>query len=424
MDRYVLKRGELQKDAPKLRPFFNAVFAPENVGNLAENLFRHFPGMEGRYWFIAEDRESGKIAAACALLPWKWQMEGISLKVAEMGIVGTGEEHRGQGLMRRLHGELMKTVEEEHFDLVVIQGIPGFYDRLGFRYALPLCSHVELPLHAVPSEVPETLGIRSAGIEDIPFLMEEDRIFAAANSISAPRDGEHWQYLLTRGQETEYGSDFLIFQHSITKETSYVRISRHGFGRGLIISEASEGISRKMGLEVLSHCGRLAVERQKPYLRLDLHPEAPLSRIALASGATAEEPYAWQVTIPDERKLLLLMAPLLEKRLERGMFRRYSGKVRLDFFQHSLDLIWSEGKLRDISPGNDLPCDAHFCVHKELFPALCLGHRSRGELRRNRPDIFPALSHVGSRTERVADITGMIIDELFPARRSWIYEQY
>jgi hypothetical protein len=118
------------------------------------------------------------------------------------------------------------------------------------------------------------------------------------------------------------------------------------------------------------------------------------------------------------------MAPLLEKRLERGMFRRYSGKVRLDFFHRSLDLIWREGRLCDISPGNDLPCQVHFCVHQELFPALCLGHRSWRELRRNRPDIFPALSHVGSRTERVADITGMIIDELFPAKRSWIYEQY
>ena len=423
MDRYVLKRAELQKDAPRLRAFFNAVFAPEDVGNLAENLCRHFPGMEGRFWFLAEDRESGNIAAACALLPWKWQMEGIPLKVGEMGIVGTGEQYRGQGFMRRLRGELMKVVEEEHFDLVVIQGIPGFYDRLGFRYALPLCSHVELPLHAVPSKVSETLGVRSAEIEDIPFLMGEDEIFAAANSISAPRDREHWLYLLTHGQETEYSSEFLIFEHS-GKERGYVRISRHGFGEGLIISEASEGISREMGLGILSHCSALAAERQKPYLRLDLHPEAPLSRIALTSGAVAEEPYAWQVHIPDERRLLLRMAPVLEKRLERGMFSGYSGTLRLDFFHRSLDLVWSEGRLCSISPGEDSPCDAHFCVHGELFPALCLGHRSWRELRRNRPDIFPAFSHVGPRTERVGDMTGMIMDELFPPKRSWIYEQY
>lgn len=423
MNRYTLKGADLRKDGPRLRRFFNQVFEPERVGDFAESLTLHFPRMEGRYWFLAEEDPGGEIAAGCVLLPWKWRVEGVVLDVAERGIVGTGEAHRKQGLMRRLHAEFMKTVREDGFHLVVIQGIPGFYDKFGFRYALPLCAHIDLPLHVVAKEEPERVAFRSAGIKDISFLMEEDEAFARANAVSAVRGAEQWTYLLTEGQRTEYGSDFLIFEDAEGRK-GYVRLPRFGFGKGLIVSEVSEGISWEMGVALLGYCRRLADERGKPYIRLDLHPDAPLSRIALASGATLEDMYAWQVLIPDHRTFLLRLAPVLEKRLERGPFSGYSGSLRLDFFDESLDMIWCGGRLAEIRPGDDEPCAAHFCVHRELFPSLCLGHRSWRELQKTRPDIFPALSHTGPRVGRVSDPTESLVDELFPPRRSWIYEQY
>lgn len=423
MNRYTFKGADLRKDGPRLRRFFNQVFDPEKVGDFAESLTLYFPRMEGRSWFLAEEDSSGEIAAGCALIPWKWRMEHVVLDVAELGIVGTGEAHRKQGLMRRLHAAFMETVREKGFHLVVIQGIPGFYDKLGFRYALPLCAHIDLPLHAVTKEEPGNVTFRPAGIGDIPFLVEEDEAFARANVVSAVRGVEHWTYLLTDGQKTEYSSEFLIFEDAEGRK-GYARLPRFGFGSGLIVSEVSEGISWEMGAALLGYCRRLAEDRGKPYIRLDLHPDAPLSRLALASGAVLGDMYAWQVLVPDHRTLLLHLAPVLEKRLERGLFSGYSGVLRLDFFDESLDLIWCGGRLTEIRPGDAKPCAAHFCVHRELFPSLCLGHRSWRELQQTRPDVFPALSHTGSRVERVSDPTESLIDELFPPRRSWIYEQY
>ena len=423
MERYFLRRAEGKKDASKLRVFFNEIFKPEKVGVFAENLLLHFPKMKDRYWFIAEEKNSGEIAAACALLPWQWKMDNITLKVAEMGIVGTGESHRHQGLMRRLRSELMGVVKSEGYELVGIQGIPGFYDKLGFRYALPLCSHIDLPLHSVVSDVPEGFCIRPASMDDIPFLMEGEALFSSANFISAFRDGDDWAYLLSDGQVTEYGSDFLVFSNS-DGDKGYLRISRQGFGSGLIVSEASETMSHSLARAALSHCRRLADEREKPYIRLDLHPEAPLSKIAIASGASSDETYAWQIYIPDILSLLNKMSPVLEKRISDGPFRAYSGKVKLDLFDESFDILWEKGHVTKICSGDNSESDVHFCVHRELFPALCLGHRSWRELRKNRPDIFPAMAHVGPRVNRVSDITGQFIDQLFPPKRSWIYEQY
>jgi predicted acetyltransferase len=77
-------------------------------------------------------------------------LEGTKLHVAEMGLVGTQENHRGRGLMRTLNREFDKTLDEEKFDLAVIQGIPGFYHQFGYHYAIPLENHINMPLHISP----------------------------------------------------------------------------------------------------------------------------------------------------------------------------------------------------------------------------------------------------------------------------------
>jgi predicted acetyltransferase len=56
---------------------------------------------------------------------WEWEIEGVRLKVAEMGIVGTQEPHRGKGFMGMLAREFDRTLLDEGWDLAVIQGIPG-----------------------------------------------------------------------------------------------------------------------------------------------------------------------------------------------------------------------------------------------------------------------------------------------------------
>lgn len=175
-DRYRLRRAISPGDGARLREHFSQVFHPEAVGTLAETMFHHLPGMEERNWFIAEVRGTGQIAAAFALIPWIWELETCRLKVAEMGIVGTLEEHRGRGLQRMLNAEFDRTLAEEEYDLAVIQGIPGFYSQFGYSYAVPLENHINLPLHEIPADSgPYTY--RLAGESDLAFLQMEDEAY-------------------------------------------------------------------------------------------------------------------------------------------------------------------------------------------------------------------------------------------------------
>ncbi|MCP4579190.1 MAG: GNAT family N-acetyltransferase, partial [Deltaproteobacteria bacterium] len=173
---YLIRNAESIKDADGLHDLYSEVFYPEKVGELARTLFHSLPGMEKAYWFIAEEKKTCKIVSAFALLPWIWQMDGVSLKVAEMGLVATRETHRNKGLMKQLNRAFDRTLRKENFHMAIIQGIPGFYHHFGFYYAVDFENHIDFPFYAVP-EIPDAgYSIRLGTVEDIDFFMAEDRV--------------------------------------------------------------------------------------------------------------------------------------------------------------------------------------------------------------------------------------------------------
>ncbi|MBN1666999.1 MAG: GNAT family N-acetyltransferase [Anaerolineales bacterium] len=410
---YRFRRAESTADIQQLKALFTEVFYPEEVGVLAEIFSQSLPGMQMRNWFVAEHLPSGQLVSAFALIPWQWEYEGQLLKVAEMGIVGTLQAHRGQGLMRVLNKEFEQTLQAESYHLAVIQGIPGFYGQFGYSYALPLENHINLGWHQIPdAELQDGFVFRLATSADIPFLLAEDARYRAAFSVSVNRTADQWQYLLTESCKTEYGSEFWIMQALDSGERYYARIPALGFGAGLILSEISAHIRHAALLRLLAFCKQLGLERDKPYLRLNLHNDSPAGQLARALGAKPGHPYAWQIKIPDPACLLKTLKPLLERRMLASCFQGYSGQLRLDFYRQAVDLAWQDGELVSVGPAEG-ESDASFSLSQELFPALCLGHRSWQELQHIRPDVFPSSAS-----------SARLVETLFPPSFSWIYEQY
>jgi predicted N-acetyltransferase YhbS len=406
-----IRRANSEQDAEKLKGFFNEVFHPEDVGGFAKIIFEYFPGMEKRYWFIIEDEVADQIIAAFALIPWEWEFEGIKLKVAEMGIVGTQADYHGRGLQRILNKEFDQTLEEEGFDFAIIQGIPGFYGQFGYFYSIPLENHINLYFHMIPT-CDASYSFRLAEPDDIPFLMEEDESYQARYSFSALRSEAKWNYMLTESLKTEYGSEFWIMESKESGEKFYCRIPAEGFGEGLIVSEISEGISPPALEALFVFFKEKAQKRDKPYIRLNLHYESTAGRMALKLGAKEGRPYAWQIKIPDTIRFLKSIAQVLEKRIKASSFNAYTGTFRLDFYKKSVDMIWENGRLKSVREG-DGESDGSFNISAHLFPALALGHRNWQELRHIHPDIF-----IGSAE------SALFIETLFPKALSWIHEQY
>ncbi len=424
-NQYEIQRGDSSLDTQELKTFFNTVFHPEDVGTLAETFFNHLPDMEPRHWFLIRDKATGALAASFACIPWTWVMEGIPIKVAEQGIVGTSEEHRNQGLMRILNAELDKAVKEDGFHMAAIQGIPGFYHNFDYYYSIPMDNHIEVPLHILPEEQDDADWVfTKATKEDIPFLVEEDSKYRDYYSISVFRDTPTWKYLLTESLKTEYGSEYWIVENKANKAKSYCRIPGHGWGKGLILSEISVDISPETFLALLIFCKQKALASQKPYIRLNIHNECAAGAMAITMGAKKGNPYAWQIKIADKRGFLEHSTPALEKRRKQCNCKCFTGVLRLEMFSESLDLDWQQGRLVEVRPGSSEECLQTFCLNQDMFPALALGHRTWQELQQNRPDIYPSSQHIRPHDFLARDQSATLVDALFPATKSWVYERY
>lgn len=424
-DDIIIRNAITPEDGSALKALYNEVFHPQPVGELAQVLFHHLPGMTPRNWFMAEDRAASGLCGAIALIPWTWEMDGVPLKVAEQGLVGTRQAYRNRGLMRRLNDAFDRVLQSEGYDLAVIQGIPGFYHNFGYHYAVDLENHVELPLHGIP-DLPANSPwkFREATLSDIPFLRDADQKYRAANVISVYRNEAAWQYLLTHSRNTEYGSEFWIADNGNPQERIYFRRPMQGFGNGLIISEISADATHDGLLALFSFCKAKALAQGKPHIRINLHNQSPAAQAAVGLGARPGSPYGWQVKIPAPAALLEKMAPVLEKRLQQSVHRGFGQTLRLDFYTHRIDLVWNRGKLVRIDPDGNGPCHHTFFMTKDLFSVLCLGRRSWRELNFLRPDIAPANFHTRGGTAGDMETCASVVDALFPKTVSWVHEQY
>ena len=84
---------------------------------------------------------------------------------------------------------------------------------------------------------------------------------------------------------------------------------------------------------------------------------------------------AWQIRMPAPARFLTKIAPVLEKRMQESVFQGFTGFFSLDFFKTQLELLWEDGRLAAVSPSKERQ-EHTFRIHSDLFPILCLGHRS------------------------------------------------
>lgn len=148
-DGFVVCHVESDEDVEQYLRVLREVFGPdESVDVLAKRLIDHHPEMMLEDHFVIKHKN--RIVACLNLIPEKWCIGEIPLKVAEMGCVGTHPEFRHRGLIRTLVNEFHKRVATHGYDLSVIEGIPYFYRQFGYEYAIPLDEEITIRFDQIP----------------------------------------------------------------------------------------------------------------------------------------------------------------------------------------------------------------------------------------------------------------------------------
>jgi hypothetical protein len=403
--RLIEKPAEIEKLA-----VFNAGIHEEVVGDLTRELALSHPDAKRMRWLAAFDTGSSAIVSTLCLIPWTLLYDGIAIPAGEMGIVGTDKAWRKKGLMRELTAEFNKLLVQDGCLLSHIQGIPYFYRQFGYEYCIPLETQIYLEFrHVKEMQQGPEVELRPAAADDIPRLVEWYDSHVKGYSVASTRSGEHWAYLLDASMKTGYGADTYIVR-SGGLDAGYCRIPRQGFGKALIIGECSN-LDYDLFPGLFAGLEKMAVEQNKPFIRVNLGPTHPAVLAAKDSGARDAGSYAWQIRVPDPVRFLRKITPALNRRLAAGGYGAYSGELVLNLYREKLLLAIENGKVLRVV-ASDAPKKPVINIPPNLFAPLVLGQKSFEACR----GLYPDLSG-GQKDLR-------LFETLFPQVQAFLYCPY
>jgi predicted N-acetyltransferase YhbS len=404
---FTFQHLETEDDVEQNLELMRTVFRQEGVDNFVKKLITHHPTMTLEDFLVIKHR--GKIVASLNLIPVKWSIGGIPLKVAEMGCVATLADYRHRGLQRGLINEFHKRAVEQEYDLCAIEGIPYFYRQFGYEYALPLNQETKISLNQIP-DYESKLNIRPFTDKDIPRAMQLLTQYQKKFYVHSIRDGQIWKMQ----EETGIASGDKFEGYALEKNgemVTYIRIRGKPETKELMLNEATE-TDQFTGEAILKFLKDTAKQRRFESVNAHISYYDPLARQLVVLGAVQRiPPYAWQIKAIDYEKIFLKIKTLFEKRLASSTYCHLSEKLNFNFYRYTLEVTVEEGKITGINK-LDNSVDRNILVNPQVFTQLFLGHRNREELEAFYPDFIIRSSHK------------QLIDVLFPKLPSHIHSAY
>jgi predicted acetyltransferase len=403
---YVFSYLESEDDIQLNYELMRAVFTDEDVDVIVRRFIENHPTMSLRNHFTLKYKD--KMVASLNLIPQTWTIEGIELKVAEMGCVATLPDHRHRGLQRILNEEFDKVLYEEKYDLAVLAGIPYFYRQFGFEYSLPLDFETKISLKDIPSYSQE-YEIRTFREEDIPKASKLLATHQDEYYVHSVRSKEIWEMQQETGS---YGGE--SFQgYSVFSEGQlavYFRISENQKESTLFVKELSI-TDDSLSISILAFLKTHAETNGLKTLVTKISHSHPFNSLLTGLGAEMNKPYAWQIKIVDYERIFQKMQPLLNARLADSKYRDHSETLNFNFRRFNLQVIVENGKITSIRKTGDCE-DRTIGLNPYVFPQILLGYRNREELEAHYPDFKVRGSHKE------------LIDILFPVKHSYIHYNY
>lgn len=400
----------------------------EGVAVLARILRDGAPGMGPRDWYGLFDPTGERCLSTLCRIPATWTLRGgrsdgpsCPLPVAELGLVATDEAARGGGLSSWLMRRFLADSKEGGYLLSSIQGIPYFYRRFGYEYAVPLLMGVRLGPELTAGLGPPP-SHRPATADDLPLLKAWFDESQRALELRAERDDARWAFLTGEAQKSpETAVERLVLLDGSGEPAGYLGVQNDCFGPTLAVVEGWHG---RLAPEIaLALAEKLRTERGLPHVTSFLERGHPVSAATQDLGGELWDGYGWQMSALDPAAFMAAAAPVYASRLKEAGFAGRPSRLALDFYGGSCLLSWDGEALsvgrhsRDYPVGEPIETAEHgdtpeARVPPELLAPLALGFRPREEIDRLRFDLGVPK---GSRP---------FFDAIFRPARGFVYPLY
>lgn len=405
---HTLSHLETEEDVEQHLKLVRKVFGENSRVDLqVRKWIDYHPSMTLKDFFVI--KRHGRIVACLNIIPSKWSIGGIELKVSELGCVGTSPECRHEGLQQTLHNEYHKELYEQGYDLSAIEGIPYFYRQFDYEYALPLLEQTTVRLDRLP-DYKINHNIRPFTSSDIPSADSLLRKSQEKFYVHTVRDEGIWRMQQESGMVAEYKFDGYVVEEN-GEMTAYFRMNSNPAERELLLREITDvdQATAHSVLGFLKDTGRkLALET----LVATISYEEPFTKHMVATGEARQlPPYAWQLRVMDYVRMFRKMKTLFEERLAKSTYRRLTEKLSFNFYRFTVQMVIEDGVVSNVQrlETNE---DRTIRASPLVFTQMLFAHRSREELQRIYPDFMVRPSHQH------------LVDVLFPKLPSYIHCAY
>jgi len=306
----------------------------ENEANMCADLFEKSPRRHLHRCFIALTQQKGEVVGCVHLLDVPFRYGDISLHTAELGIVATHPAFRNQGISQELTRNFQQRVREEHFELVELEGIPHFYLRYGFHYAIPMRS-TTATVPELARDTQSSLQLRPVQPQDVGWIQQLHH--AQFHSIGG---GRYFTPEILHAKLFSFQAPDISLE-GICTDSAYLLYQVKE--DTLHVFDISDGVSFAVFQQLL----RGVLEKEGTFQKVEAHVPAKyrFCRFLEGLGGKTEGSYAWQVWIPDLFAFFQKIKPMLQTRLQQSWLANESFSFHWNTYHERIRFDIRQGKI-------------------------------------------------------------------------------
>lgn len=347
----ILRVAENEDEGKKLA-VFNALVHGEELEDYILRLFNQHPDREKILWFYIAEKETGMILSSLALLPMKWKMRDTEINVAELGFVGTRKENRGQGLFGILNDYYELAIKEHGYVLSVLVGIPNYYRKFGYIFALDRYAGYAIPTNNIPLDEIEEVKIRKATEDDLETIETFYNQFNGKYVVSTAFDEPKFNFRLMNTTADIFNSITYIVEQARKPQAFFCIGSLSDENQADII--LSSELTYQQMLKVLQFVKNYNMGNINSF-KVNVHPSSNFAQFLQSRGADLTETWTWQVKIPDILQFFHTITPVLEDRIANSMFAGLNRIVKFSNYADTIEMNFVDGKIETIDVVKEFP---------------------------------------------------------------------
>jgi predicted N-acetyltransferase YhbS len=304
---------------------------PEDAIDLQLVIEGEGSGIEG----TAVVEQDGHPVATATLLDEVLVVRDTPLPTGQVELVAARADYEHRGYVRALMNWCHDRSRVRGHVVQVMIGIPYFYRRFGYVYAIPM--HPYAPLEQLPAHDP-AINVRAATDSDIPEMAALQEELQNSFDVYMPHGDETWRWLLERR-----GTEQLVAtrRHEIV---ACARTTPFAGNEPMTVAEIASNDGEAVAALLATALGPDG-ERDT---MVELRPGVPGLARLLGPPQRADWYY---VRIPDVPTLVAALRPELEHRLARSEFATNDQLVQLSFWESQLAFPIANGRVGPITAG-------------------------------------------------------------------------